>query len=247
MEGETDERRWLIGELAAATGLTARALRHFDDIGLLSPAGRSPAGHRWYTAQDVRRLYRIVALRRLGLPLDGIGHALDGAAGTFEAVVRAQLAQIDEHRRRQHAQRYRLGLLLHAAELRREPGIDDLLDAMEGTMDRGHLTPEQLDRARQRHGEPGFAARFAEWQTRCAALSGQLGEHLAGGRDPADPAVQSIAAHWRTLMDELTEGDRATLASLYARIEAKGAEAATRGALTTDAWQYLRLALLVAQ
>ncbi|HEY0532381.1 MAG TPA: MerR family transcriptional regulator, partial [Actinoplanes sp.] len=58
-----DERRWKIGDLAAATGLTLRALRHFDDIGLLCPAERSPAGHRWYTGDDVRRLYRILALR----------------------------------------------------------------------------------------------------------------------------------------------------------------------------------------
>ena len=61
-----DGRRRKIGELAAATGLTVRALRHFDDVGLLCPAERSPAGHRWYTGDDVRRLYRIVALRQLG-------------------------------------------------------------------------------------------------------------------------------------------------------------------------------------
>jgi DNA-binding transcriptional MerR regulator len=69
-----DKRRWKIGDLAAATGLTVRALRHFDDIGLLCPAERSPAGHRWYTGDDVQRLYRILALRQLGIALGEIAH-----------------------------------------------------------------------------------------------------------------------------------------------------------------------------
>ncbi|MEV4755555.1 MerR family transcriptional regulator [Micromonospora sp. NPDC049559] len=239
------QRRWKIGELAAATGLTVRALRHFDDIGLLCPAGRSPAGHRWYTDDDVRRLYRIVALRQLGIPLSEIVQSLDGDVGTFEAVVRAQLAHVDQHLRWQRQLRYRLGALLRAVEQSAEPAIDELLEAMENMMDRSHFTPNQLARAKQRHQEPGFARRFAEWQVRCAALAEQLRVHLAEGTDPADPAVQALATRWQTLMDELTEGDRATLSSVYARIEAKGAEAATRGALPGEVWDYLRLALVV--
>jgi len=37
---------WKIGELAKATGLTVRALRHYDRIGLLTPAKRTEAGYR---------------------------------------------------------------------------------------------------------------------------------------------------------------------------------------------------------
>lgn len=240
-----DQRRWKIGDLAAATGLTVRALRHFDDIGLLCPADRSPAGHRWYTAGDVRRLYRIVALRRLGIPLSRIAACLAGDAGTLETVVRAQLDQLDRHLQGQRQLRYRLGVLLRAVEQSTEPAIDELLRTMEDMMERSQFTPEQLARAKQRHREPGFAERFAEWQVRCAELTKQLGVHLRDGADPADPAVQALAARWQALMDELTGGDRGTLSSVYRRIEARGAEAATRGALTAEAWDYLRLALLV--
>ena len=52
-----------IGALAAATGLSVRALRHYDEIGLLAPSGRSEAGHRLYSTSDVERLYRIRLLR----------------------------------------------------------------------------------------------------------------------------------------------------------------------------------------
>jgi DNA-binding transcriptional MerR regulator len=240
-----DERRWNIGDLAAATGLTLRALRHFDDIGLLCPAERSPAGHRRYTGDDVRRLYRVLALRQLGIPLGEITQSLDGGVGTLEAAVRAQLAHIERHIGWQRQLRHRLGALLRAAQERAEPSIDELLDAMEAMMDQSQFTPEQLTRAKQRHQEPGFAQRFTEWQTRCAALAEEFRVHIGHRTDPADPAVQALAAQWSALMDELTEGDRATLSSVYAKIEAKGAEAATRGALTAEVWDYLRLVLIV--
>ncbi|WP_155341076.1 MerR family transcriptional regulator [Acrocarpospora corrugata] len=69
-------RRWGVGELARATGLTVRALHHYDQIGLLTPRERTPSGHRRYTEHDLRRLYRIRALTALGLSLDEISSVL---------------------------------------------------------------------------------------------------------------------------------------------------------------------------
>jgi MerR family transcriptional regulator, thiopeptide resistance regulator len=57
------EQAWKVGTLAKATGLTVRALHHYDHIGLLSPSRRTAAGHRLYTADDVAGLYRIRADR----------------------------------------------------------------------------------------------------------------------------------------------------------------------------------------
>jgi len=70
---------WKVGELARATGLTVRALHHYDELGLLVPSERTFAGYRLYGDRDVRRLYRIVALRGLGLRLDEIAEVIDGA------------------------------------------------------------------------------------------------------------------------------------------------------------------------
>ncbi len=50
-----------------------RTLHHYDQVGLLCPSARTLSGHRLYDERDVRRLYRIVALRELGLPLEVIG------------------------------------------------------------------------------------------------------------------------------------------------------------------------------
>lgn len=81
-----------VGDLAAATGLTVRALHHYEEIGLLAPATRSPAGHRLYGADAVERLYRVQLLRRLGLSLDAIAKALDDQSWSL----RAALAQHNE-------------------------------------------------------------------------------------------------------------------------------------------------------
>ncbi|MEV0831360.1 MerR family transcriptional regulator [Nonomuraea rubra] len=88
-----DVRTWKIGDLAAATGVTVRTLRHFDQIGLLCPAQRSDAGHRVYTSDDVRRLYQILALRELRLPLGGIADALNGA--DLQATIQTQLRLVE--------------------------------------------------------------------------------------------------------------------------------------------------------
>src|SRR6185437_16217287 len=81
-----DEALIQVGELAAAVGLTVRTLHHYDAIGLLAPAQRSQSGRRLYSPQDVRRLYRIVALRRLGLGLTEIGTLLDASPDLARAV-----------------------------------------------------------------------------------------------------------------------------------------------------------------
>ncbi len=88
-------KTWKVGELAQAAGLTVRALHHYDQLGLLVPSARSFAGYRLYNERDVRRLYRIVALRRLGLGLDVIATALDGDELDLGAIVARQLEVVE--------------------------------------------------------------------------------------------------------------------------------------------------------
>ena len=47
-----------VGELAKRTGMTVRALHHYDEIGLLRPSLHTESGHRLYTTVDVGRLDR---------------------------------------------------------------------------------------------------------------------------------------------------------------------------------------------
>src|SRR5215217_6958985 len=64
-------RGMTIRELAARTGATLRALRHYEDIGLLT-AGRDARGARCYDADQRRAADLITGLRRLGMPIRDI-------------------------------------------------------------------------------------------------------------------------------------------------------------------------------
>ncbi|RZJ28647.1 MAG: MerR family transcriptional regulator [Brevundimonas sp.] len=82
-----------IRELAARTGTTLRALRHYEDIGLLT-AGRRPSGARCYDVDQRERAALIARLRRLGMPTPDIHAALaaDAAGGDGEDSVARFLA-----------------------------------------------------------------------------------------------------------------------------------------------------------
>jgi len=66
-----------VGQVAEQLGVTVRTLHHYDQIGLLVPSERTPAGYRLYTTGDVTRLQNVVVYRRLGFPLEEIALLLD--------------------------------------------------------------------------------------------------------------------------------------------------------------------------
>ncbi len=61
-----------VGEVAAFSGVTIRTLHHYDEVGLLSPGGRSPSGYRLYEDSELERLQRILFYRELGFTLKEI-------------------------------------------------------------------------------------------------------------------------------------------------------------------------------
>ncbi|WP_423924298.1 MerR family transcriptional regulator [Frigoribacterium sp. 2-23] len=59
-----------IGELADRAGMSLRTIRHYDEVGLLVPTGRSEGGFRLYTEADFSRLMVIRRMKPLGFSLD---------------------------------------------------------------------------------------------------------------------------------------------------------------------------------
>ena len=66
-----------VGEVSALTGVSIRALRHYDRIGLLPPAAVSEAGYRLYDESSLERLSAILIFRELQFPLKDIRAILD--------------------------------------------------------------------------------------------------------------------------------------------------------------------------
>ncbi|GAB3999859.1 MerR family transcriptional regulator [Nocardioides marmoraquaticus] len=65
-----------IGEVAARTELSLRSLRHWEDVGLLVPSGRTEGGFRLYTEADVEKILLIRRMKPLGFTLEEMKAAL---------------------------------------------------------------------------------------------------------------------------------------------------------------------------
>jgi DNA-binding transcriptional MerR regulator len=121
-----------IGQAARLAGVTAKALRHYDRIGLLRPAVVDPAtGYRRYRAEQVEQARLIRRLRSLELPLEEIRRLI----GLDVAALAEALA---EHRRRIEARITRLRGVLHTLDHVR---TDDWI-AMSEPSTEPTLTPE---------------------------------------------------------------------------------------------------------
>ncbi len=91
-----------IGEVAARTELSLRSLRHWEEVGLLQPSGRTEGGFRLYTEADVEKILVIRRMKPLGFSLDQMRdvmrdlEALDSPAATAadRAAVRTRLDAI---------------------------------------------------------------------------------------------------------------------------------------------------------
>ncbi len=80
-----------IGEVARLSHTSVRTLHHYDAIELVVPSGRSAAGYRLYSAEDLGRLRQVLSYRELGFSLEEIAEILADPD-----------ARADDHLRRQH-------------------------------------------------------------------------------------------------------------------------------------------------
>ena len=86
-----------VGEFARLTGITVRALQHYDRLGLLRPS-RTGSGHRLYTNTDQQRVGHILALRAIGLSLQQIAKLLDAPATRLAEALQTQRARLEQSR-----------------------------------------------------------------------------------------------------------------------------------------------------
>ncbi|WP_331730222.1 MerR family transcriptional regulator (plasmid) [Kitasatospora sp. NBC_00070] len=108
-----------VGQLARRVGLTAKALRHYDRVGLLAPAVVDPdTGYRLYSAEQVAPARLVRLLRSVDVPLDQVRVCL--AAPDDEAAVKQVLTQ---HRRRLQARLDRVRGDLHRTDHLIEDGV----------------------------------------------------------------------------------------------------------------------------
>lgn len=91
---------YTVKALAELAGLTPRALRWYDNLGLLKPCRVTEAGYRLYGGAEVDRLQQILFYRELGLELSDIGRILDDSAFDRDAALCGHLAALEGRRAR---------------------------------------------------------------------------------------------------------------------------------------------------
>jgi DNA-binding transcriptional MerR regulator len=109
-----------IGEVAESVGLSLRTIRHYDDVGLVPPSGRSAGGFRLYTDEDIERLGLIKAMKPLDFSLEEMRDLLDTKDRLAETLTTDQRAALID----------RLRMYALSVEQRCE-GLRDRLDAAE--------------------------------------------------------------------------------------------------------------------
>ena len=185
-----------IHEVARLAGTTSRALRHYDDIGLLPPTRVGANGYRWYGDDELVRLQRILLLRELGLGLDQIRRVLD-EQDDEAAALRTHLEWL-------RTEKERIGRQIASVEgtiAAREKGdgivAEQAFDGFDHTQYR-----EEVE---QRWGKDAYARSDAWWrglgaegqaQHRAAqeGLAADWRAAAAAGTDPSSDEAQALAA-----------------------------------------------------
>lgn len=207
-------------ETAAAVakrfGVSVKALRVYEDAGLLKPA-RTLAGWRVYRQPELERLSAILALKQLGLPLKRISELLRGS-GDLAAALALQEAALEDAKAEAETA---LALVRRArAKLRDRQSLspDELGNLVRSTamsefkwndkmeaLAQKHYTPAQLQELRARPFTADDQARVsAAWAQIYADI-----DALGANADPAAPASLEIGRRAMALINEFTQGDPA--------------------------------------
>jgi DNA-binding transcriptional MerR regulator len=142
-----DEQQYRIGQLAKKAGVTVRAIRYYESLGLLKDKDRGEGGQRIFSDKDLVYLERIKQLKKYGLSLDEIA----------EIIRMGEQDVTGEKRRLELLKQYREKL---SKAIQRRKGLDDLIGELSW-----HI--EQLERVDQFQSCPGEACAVCDFYDMC--------------------------------------------------------------------------------
>ncbi len=239
-----EERYLSAAEAAKALGVTTRALRLYEEKGLVQPM-RTGTGWRAYGREALTRLHQVLALKRLGFSLKAVGDLMRGRLSSLEAVLELQEGVLEA--RKAEAEQA-LGLVRRARARLKSGGdlsVDDLT-----TLTRETNMSERMDEAEmkaifdpliQKHYDAESMEKLSRRppydQAAISQAWSQLGADaqaaMAKG-DPTTPEAMDVARRWRDLVGQFTGGDPRIEASLQAVWKEATADPAAAARLRHD-------------
>lgn len=187
-----------VGELAKRSGLTVRALHHYDSIGLLVPSVRTEAGYRLYNRHDIARLHQIQAMRGLGMSLADIGEILARPDQSLGRVIDQQIHMLDLQITRQMALRDRLMHLSRQLATGEEPDLGEWLSTLElmNMYDR-YFSKTELEQLPFYQNQ---SARSPEWTALVEEARSLMAQSVAVDSE----AARSLAIRWMDTLERET-------------------------------------------
>jgi len=211
----SDARYLSAAEAAKALGVTTRALRVYEQKGLVRPQ-RTSGGWRAYGPEALARLHQVLTLKRMGLSLAGVGEVLQGRLADLADLLALQeealsLRRAETDRALQLVRRTRARLAAgqtlsveDLTTLTREttmtkPIDEDEMKAVFNPLIRKHFDAESLAAVRARPYDQTAITRAWDAVIADAKIA------MAKG-DPATPEAMDVARRWRDLVGQFTGG-----------------------------------------
>ena len=204
------DKAYRVHEFAALTGVTVRALHHYDRLGLLRPH-RTGSGYRLYGRRELERLEQIVALKFIGIPLQQIMAILDRNPSGLPGALRVQRTVLENKKRlldcaiqgiQEADQAFAAGGQPDAAILKKIIEVIEMQTNNEWIQK--YYSPEAWTRIKDLH--PGWSPELQDkahqdWLDLFHDVEAALEE------DPAGEKAQALGERWKAMEIAYTCGD----------------------------------------
>jgi len=229
-----------VGQVAKKTGISVKALHHYDDIGLLKSPHRSASGYRLYGQTELQRLKQITLLKSLGFSLQAISELInkqcDLAVFIDERIKESERLLADRQRELNRLQQLKM---LHGTS---EQTIESLLHDMELiTMHEKYFNEEQLkffEQQRNELGEEALKQSHTQWENLIKNVANAVSENIAPDSDEA----LNLAKQWQDLILQFTGGDESIHDSLGQMYQQEKNFAQSQG-MTAEVMEFIHQAL----
>ena len=129
---------WNIGEAARRSGVSARMVRHYEELGLLPDVARTESGYRQYTEADIHTLRFVKRSRDLGFSMDeiaelvGLWHNRRRTSASVKRIAQKHLGELEQRIADMQAMQRTLSHLVHCCHGDARPDCP-ILEDLAGT------------------------------------------------------------------------------------------------------------------
>lgn len=197
-----------IGKLAKISHISVRALRYYDEIGLLPPTNKNEAGHRYYTDEDISKLHYILMLKDLGFPLETIHQFLSDHEFDLQNILEMRKKMIQAEQEQLSKMATSIDVLLAIIEAEEYTNWETVFETF-STFPADKSSLRELWKKYFSEAEQRVLNKFShsgediEAADQWTALIEDVRANLY--QDPKSPVAQELAKRWMDLVSDIYE------------------------------------------